>query len=81
LSYNYICFNPVVWLTRREIDRACELSCDETVIRDLDTNGKRTYGDTLIAIAAVPKLGASVTLAMCEEKKNLIKKGLRDYEK
>jgi beta-lactamase regulating signal transducer with metallopeptidase domain len=64
-------FNPLVWLTRREIDRACELSCDEAVIRGLDTDGKKTYGDTLIAIAAVPKLGASVTLAMCEEKKNL----------
>ena len=32
-------FNPLVWLVRREIDRACELSCDEAVIRNLDKDG------------------------------------------
>jgi len=32
----------------REINRACELSCDEAVIRKLDTNGQRGYGDTLL---------------------------------
>jgi beta-lactamase regulating signal transducer with metallopeptidase domain len=44
-------FNPIVWLVRREIDRACELSCDEAVIRNLDADGKQNYGDTLIYVA------------------------------
>ncbi|MDR3295372.1 MAG: M56 family metallopeptidase [Clostridiales Family XIII bacterium] len=64
-------FNPLVWLVRREIDRACELACDEAVVSGLDTDGKRTYGETLLAIAAKPAFGRAVRLAMCEEKRDL----------
>ena len=65
-------FNPIVWLVRREIDRACELSCDEAVIRDLDNNGKQNYGDTLISVAAYAKTPLTVlSTTMCEEKKTL----------
>jgi beta-lactamase regulating signal transducer with metallopeptidase domain len=65
-------FNPIVWLTRREIDRACELSCDETVIAGLGTVGRQTYGDTLIYVAAATKTPMAVlTTTMCEEKKDL----------
>ena len=45
-------FNPVVYLARREINSSCELACDESIIRSLNTNGKRNYGDTLIAVVA-----------------------------
>ncbi|MDR2670957.1 MAG: M56 family metallopeptidase, partial [Oscillospiraceae bacterium] len=77
-------FNPIVWLTRREIDRACELSCDEAVVRDLDPNGRQHYGETLLYIAAgnpgsppglpngadkTPRAVLSTT--MCEDKKGL----------
>ena len=65
-------FNPIVWLARREIDLSCELSCDEAVIRNLDANGKRVYGNTLIEVSAnlkAPRAIASAT--MCEDKKNL----------
>ncbi|MCL2748267.1 MAG: M56 family metallopeptidase, partial [Oscillospiraceae bacterium] len=65
-------FNPLVWLVRREIDRACELACDEAVIRGLETDGKQSYGDTLISVAAdarAPRVVLSTT--MCEEKKTL----------
>ena len=65
-------FNPLVWLASREIDRTCELSCDEAVISGLDTFGKRTYGNTLILVAAHPKTPRAVTSAtMSEDKKNL----------
>ncbi|MCM1268353.1 MAG: M56 family metallopeptidase [Bacteroidales bacterium] len=40
-------FNPFVYLMSREISRVCELSCDEAVIRGLDAQGRRAYGDTL----------------------------------
>jgi beta-lactamase regulating signal transducer with metallopeptidase domain len=62
-------FNPFVWLVRREIDRACELSCDEAVITKLDTNGRQTYGDTLIYVAADRK--PRTALAMSESGRNL----------
>ena len=65
-------FNPLVWIVRREIDRACELSCDEAVIRNLDKDGKQNYGDTLIYVAADAKTPHAVlSTTMCEEKKAL----------
>jgi len=65
-------FNPIVWLSRREIDRTCELSCDEAVIRDLCIDGKQNYGDTLISVAA-DTITSRVVLSttMCEEKEEL----------
>jgi beta-lactamase regulating signal transducer with metallopeptidase domain len=62
-------FNPIVWLVRREIDRACELSCDEAVIAKLDASGRQTYGDTLIYVAADHK--PRTALAMSESGRNL----------
>lgn len=41
-------FNPLVWLMQREINRACELACDEAVIHRLTTDERRAYGDTLL---------------------------------
>ncbi|MCL2803890.1 MAG: M56 family metallopeptidase [Micrococcales bacterium] len=65
-------FNPLVWWMRREVDRVCELACDEAVVRGLDPVSKQAYGETLIAVAAsslAPK--AVLSTMMCEEKKNL----------
>lgn len=44
-------FNPFVRLLGREVDRACELACDEAVIRNLTADEKRMYGDTLLHAA------------------------------
>ncbi len=65
-------FNPLVWLALREIDRICELSCDEAVIRTMDHAGKRSYGETLISIAADNNASRAVlSTTMCEEKEVL----------
>ena len=57
---------------RREVDRACELSCDEAVIRNFDNDGKKDYGNTLISVASDSKTPRAVlSTTMCEEKKNL----------
>jgi beta-lactamase regulating signal transducer with metallopeptidase domain len=63
-------FNPIVWLTRREISRACELSCDEAVIAGFDAAGKQMYGETLILVAADDHK-IRPTLAMGEDKREL----------
>lgn len=42
-------FNPFVYLLEKEVNRACELSCDEAVISMLDGNARREYGDMLIS--------------------------------
>lgn len=41
-------FNPLVWWMAREMDRACELACDEAVLRRLAAPERRAYGDTLL---------------------------------
>ncbi len=42
-------FNPFVYLLEKEVNKACELSCDEKVISILDGKARREYGDTLIS--------------------------------
>ena len=59
-------FNPFVYLLEKEVNKSCELSCDEKVIAVLDDKGKREYGDTLISFLKLNNLYksslASVTL-------------------
>lgn len=64
-------FNPLVHLVRREMNKACELACDESVIKRLDRNGMQQYGDTLIAVAADSIRKPPLSIAMFEDKKNL----------
>lgn len=54
-------FNPLVWLMDREIERACELACDEAVLQALEPEERRAYGGALLraleaggAYASVP---------------------------
>ena len=62
-------FNPLVWFLRREIDSICELSCDEAVIRDMDSRAKQAYGETLIAAASRDKMPLPVlSTTMCAQK-------------
>ena len=42
-------FNPFVYLLEREVNKSCELSCDEKVLSVLDDKARREYGDTLIS--------------------------------
>lgn len=64
-------FNPFVYLVRREMNKACELACDESVIKRFDISEMQLYGDTLIAVAAdsIRKMPLSIT--MFEDKKDL----------
>lgn len=64
-------FNPLIYFVRREINKACELACDESVINRFDISEMQQYGDTLIAVAAdsIRKMPLSIT--MFEDKKNL----------
>ncbi len=42
-------FNPFAYLLEKEVNKACELSCDEAVISMLDEPARREYGDMLIS--------------------------------
>jgi len=60
-------YNPLVYFVSREINRCCELSCDEAVIKGLDETGKRAYGDMLLdairSSGTHPSGAVSITLS------------------
>ncbi len=65
-------FNPLLILVRREISRACELACDEAVVKSLDAPARKHYGETLLLLAAEAPMGAlPLAVTLCEEKKTL----------
>ena len=65
-------YNPFVYLFRREIDRACELSCDERLLRDMDVHEKQCYGELLLTLAADRPLPRRVVaMSFATEKRNL----------
>ncbi len=65
-------FNPLSWVIRREIGRACELSCDEMLLRGMTRFEKQSYGNTLLNTAASGALPAGVVATtFATEKKNL----------
>lgn len=70
-------FNPFVYSMGREINRACEFSCDEAVIRTFDQGAQRAYGDTLLnAIGAGGKYNDSLASVMLNENAELLKERL-----
>ena len=65
-------FNPLTRVARREMDRACELSCDEMLLRTMDRTQKQSYGNTLLNMAAGTPLPAGVVATtFSTEKRNL----------
>ena len=69
-------FNPFVYLMGREINHACELSCDEEVIKNLNYEKKRNYGDTLLNAVKTGGNNNSLATVTLIENKKLIKERL-----
>lgn len=59
-------FNPLVWVAFLLSGRDMEMSCDESVIRRLDTGEKKGYSSTLLAIAGGRRLVGGAPLAFGE---------------
>ena len=65
-------FNPIAWVIRREVNRSCELSCDEMLLRFMDKDEKQSYGNSLLLMAAQSPLpSAVVATSFATEKRNL----------
>jgi len=43
-------FNPLVYMARREIDRFCELSCDEFVVKSMNNQERRRYCELMLNV-------------------------------
>lgn len=41
-------FNPMIYIMNRHMNAQCEISCDEAVARDLNTEEKLAYGNVLL---------------------------------
>lgn len=77
-------FNPLVYLIRREIGEACELACDEVVIKNMSISERKGYGNTLLSLAAKRRIPATVmATTLCEGKKQLKGRliGIMHYKK
>ncbi|WP_100404328.1 M56 family metallopeptidase [Bacillus solitudinis] len=65
-------FNPLIYIVKKEINHACELACDEAVIKNLNPAEKQAYGETLLSVVAEDNYPVRVLQAtMSEEKKSL----------
>lgn len=78
-------FNPVVWILGKEINKRCELACDEKVIGSLDAAARRDYGDTLLSFLERGEAYQSPTAAvtLTEGAEQLIERlgAIMDYRK
>lgn len=61
-------FNPFVHLLEKEINKSCELSCDETVLSVFGDSAKREYGDMLLSFVKInsPYKNSVVSITLTE---------------
>lgn len=76
-------FNPFLKKLEKEAEKACELSCDEAVMKDLDAAGRRAYGDTLLEAMFPSGNRKAPAVMLLEEKKQLKERlgAIMDYQK
>ena len=69
-------FNPAVYALSRQLNTACELSCDEKVVSEMDLQNRRFYGETILQVlkysTAQTSLVGNIIFAtnLCNSKRN-----------
>lgn len=69
-------FNPAAYVLNRQLNTACELSCDEKVVSEMDTQNRVFYGETILKVlkhsTAQRSIVDNVAFAtnLCNSKKN-----------
>ena len=78
-------FNPLVHLMSREIEKACEFSCDEAVLAKTGSGNAKGYGETLLdAMASAGKRAGNSGAVTLSENRELLKarlKAIMNYRK
>ncbi|MBE6738547.1 MAG: hypothetical protein E7566_07870 [Ruminococcaceae bacterium] len=59
-------FNPLMWISYILLCRDIELACDEKVLKDLGTDSKKQYSQTLLTFSTERKLVSACPLAFGE---------------
>lgn len=57
-------FNPFVYLLEKEVNKSCELSCDETVLSVFGDGARRAYGDMLLSFVKADNSRKSVLVSI-----------------
>ncbi len=76
LVYSAQWFNPLILLIRTELNRACELSCDEMLLHRMDRQARQSYGETLLSMAANASLPAGIVATTFATEKKTLKERL-----
>jgi beta-lactamase regulating signal transducer with metallopeptidase domain len=74
-------FNPLVYLMGREINNACEFSCDEAVAKNLNTDQITAYGNTLLNSLGRGSYKSSVSAVTLNENKKILMGRLASLKK
>lgn len=63
-------FNPAIYRLAKQITARCELSCDEQVVRGMDTESRRRYGEILLSMLeySVKQRDIAFTTPLCSSK-------------
>ena len=66
-------FNPAAYILNRQINTLCELACDEKVVRKLDEQGRKFYGEIILGLLRQGTVQRSLicTSGLCSSKKNV----------
>lgn len=67
-------FNPFMYLIAKEIEKECEISCDEAVVRNMSNVEKKTYADTIMAFVSEYGRANAFTTGMATSKETLKKR-------
>ncbi len=75
-------FNPLVWVSFALLSRDIEMSCDESVIRDMGMKAKTGYSGSLLSLAAkksIPVTGSPLAFGESDVKARI--KNILNYRK
>jgi len=74
-------FNPLVWLAFILCVKDMEMSCDESVIKHMDTDIRKEYSASLLSLATGRKIAAGIPLAFGEGDTKSRIKNVLNYKK
>jgi beta-lactamase regulating signal transducer with metallopeptidase domain len=74
-------FNPLVWMAFFRCAKDMEMSCDESVMKRLDTDIRREYSASLLSLATGRKIIAGIPLAFGEGDTKSRIKNVMNYKK
>ncbi len=68
-------FNPAIYFISRQINTDCEISCDLSVVKNMNEQAKKGYAETILSLLSHSSLRAvPLTTGMTGNKKNLKKR-------